>query len=82
MQRNVTSKTLQAIVYLGGSNLWVAGRGGAILKRNEALATFKTSGAKIVPRLLQGGPKRRERVPAVVITDDGDIPQAIPPKKL
>jgi hypothetical protein len=80
----VTGNSLQAVVYRGGTDLWVGGRGGAILKRSETFSTIKTTGAKLPPLLRSGrsGPTLKKRIPLITVTDDGDIPPAgAPPKK-
>ena len=82
VQPNITSNSLQAIAFLGGSNLWVAGRGGSILKRSEALSTVRTSSPKVPPVLRLGAAgKPKPRQPLITIPDDGDIPQATLPLK-
>ncbi|MEK7725253.1 MAG: hypothetical protein AAB336_12945, partial [Acidobacteriota bacterium] len=83
IQPNITSNSLQAVVYRGGTGLWVAGRGGAILKRSETLSTVKTYSPKLPPilRLNTGKPAPKLKKPLITITDDGDIPTARPPKK-
>jgi hypothetical protein len=83
-QPNITSNSLQAIAFLGGADLWVAGRGGSILKRSEALSPIKTTSAPKVPPILRIGTnfgKPKSRQPLIPITDDGDILPATPPKK-
>jgi photosystem II stability/assembly factor-like uncharacterized protein len=35
IQPNITSKVLQAVVYRGGDRLWVAGRGGTMIRRTS-----------------------------------------------
>jgi hypothetical protein len=83
-QSNITSKSLQAIVFRGGIDLWVAGRGGSILRRSEILSTVRTAeGQKLPPTLRLGIPKKKPktRLPLVTIADDGDIPLATQPKK-
>jgi hypothetical protein len=74
---------LQAVAFLGGTNLWVAGRGGAILKRTETLSTIKVMSAPKVKPVLRGGNKikPKPRTPLITITDDGDIFLATPSKK-
>jgi len=81
IQPNVTSNALQAIAFLGGSNLWVAGRGGSILRRTEALATVKTTSSPRVRPTLKINTKPKPRTPLIAITDDGDIPVAAALKK-
>jgi photosystem II stability/assembly factor-like uncharacterized protein len=80
-QANVTSKLLQAVVYRGEKKLWIAGRGGTILKRIEALTPATISAPKLPPILGSRSSKPRPRVPLVPITDDGDIPTAIKPPR-
>jgi hypothetical protein len=62
-------------------NVWVAGRGGAILKRNEPIATVKVPTPKLPPVLRGGPPKLRPITGQNIIADDGDIPPALPPGK-
>ena len=83
IQPNVTSKSLQAVVYRGGTDLWVAGRGGAILKRSQTLSTIKTTSSQQTPPILRNSPRPKPKLktPVLTITDDGDIPLAVPPKK-
>jgi hypothetical protein len=84
LQSNITGKVLQSIAYLGGTNLWVAGRGGTILKRIAPLSPNKITGPKLPPVLrsaIGGRSKPKARTPMITITDDGDIPVAVPPKK-
>ena len=83
IQPNITGKVLQAVVYRGGKNVWAAGRGGTILKRTEPLSPKPLSGPKTPPTLTGAAPRLRPkyRQPLVTITDDGDIPAAVPIKK-
>jgi hypothetical protein len=79
IQPNVTSNTLQAITYRGGTNLWVAGRGGTILKRSENLLTKKIVNlTKLPPNLKIRTNKNlpKLKIPEIPIADDGDIPRA------
>ena len=39
LQPTITSSPLYSVAYRGGYNIWVAGRGGAILRRTDAVAT-------------------------------------------
>jgi hypothetical protein len=75
IQPSITSASLFSIAYRGGNNIWVAGRGGAILRRVEPVATVSIPVTKIAPSLRGGPPKLEEPV------DDTDIPRARPPKK-
>ncbi len=82
IQPNITTNSLQTVVFLGGRDLWIAGRGGTILKRSQTLATVKTAATVLPPILKIGGsskPKAKSREPLITITDDGDIPLATPP---
>jgi hypothetical protein len=54
------------------------------LKRSQALSTVRTApGPKLPPILRLGASKTKPktRTPILTITDDGDIPPAIQPKK-
>jgi len=80
-QPTITSSPLFAVAYRGGANAWVAGRGGAILRRTAALGTVKISVPKF-PAGLRGGPpklKQEENSQQLNLVDDGDIPKAVPP---
>jgi hypothetical protein len=74
-QPTITSVPLYSVVYRGGDNLWVAGRGGAILRRTDNIATVSIPTPKLLPTLLGATPKLKTQV------DDGDIPRAAPPDK-
>ncbi|MEO7658887.1 MAG: YCF48-related protein, partial [Pyrinomonadaceae bacterium] len=80
IQPSITSKVLQAIVYRGGNRVWVAGRGGTMLKRTESLSPRTLTVPKNPPVLKSAPPraKPKARTPLVTITDDGDIPTAVP----
>jgi len=71
---------LFAVAYHGGANAWVAGRGGAILRRTEAIATVRIPTPKIPP-VLRGSPKSKSEEKGQAFIDDGDIPRAAPPEK-
>jgi hypothetical protein len=75
VQPSITSTSLFSIAYRGGTNIWVAGRGGAILRRVDPIATVSIPVTKLPP-VLRGGPAKLEEV-----VDPGDIPPAIKPKK-
>lgn len=83
VQPNITTNALQAIEFRGGISLWVAGRGGTILKRSQRLSTLQFSRPSIPPLLRPGSTKTRlrPRNPVLRIADDGDIPRATKPKK-
>ena len=76
-------KVLQAIVFRGGNRVWVGGKGGTLLKRTEPLSpkNIEPSGGRPILRSAPGRTKPKPRVPLVTVTDDGDIPAAVPPKK-
>jgi hypothetical protein len=82
MQPTVTSTSLFAIAYRGDTATWVAGHGGAILRRTSAVATLKITAPKIPP-ILRREPKLKPGAQPALIVDDGDIPKAIqlPEKK-
>jgi photosystem II stability/assembly factor-like uncharacterized protein len=75
LQPTVTSASLFSIAYRGGTNVWVAGRGGAILRRVDPIATVSIPVTKLPPILRGGEPKLEE------VIDENDIPRALPPKK-
>jgi len=77
----VTSAALFGAAYRGGSDAWVAGRGGAILKRTDSVATVKVPRPKVPPALRGTQPKLRPQdqvEPLAPIIED-DIPPATPP---
>jgi hypothetical protein len=76
IQPMITNASLFSIAYRGGTNVWVAGRGGAILRRVDPIATVSIPVNKLPP-LLKGGSAKLENEPV----DTGDIPKAVPPKK-
>jgi hypothetical protein len=83
-QPTITGKVLQAVVFRGGRDLWVAGRGGTILRRTEPLEPVKTAGSPKLPPVLRSAVPRNKpkpRNPLITITDDGDIPAAVQPRK-
>ncbi|HXM36597.1 MAG TPA: hypothetical protein VN920_15490, partial [Pyrinomonadaceae bacterium] len=67
--------------YRGGMNIWVAGRGGAILKRNQPIAHVRVPAPKLPPMLRGGPPKLQPATGQNIVADDGDIPLALPPSK-
>jgi len=77
VQPTITSTALFSVAYRGGTNIWIAGRGGAILRRTDPIATVSLPVTKLPP-LLRGGAKAQLSNSE---TDDGDIPKAVPPKK-
>jgi photosystem II stability/assembly factor-like uncharacterized protein len=79
IQPNITGKLLQSVAYRGGRNLWVAGRGGTILRRTDPLSPKTISLPANIP-ILRPSTRTRptRRVPLITITDDGDIPPARP----
>ncbi|NOT46145.1 MAG: hypothetical protein HOP17_00145, partial [Acidobacteria bacterium] len=82
IQPNVTGKALQTLAFRGGSDVWVGGRGGAILKRSQPLTPFRFAvGGGGPPVLRPASGIRKPRIPTLTIPDDGDIPAASPPVK-
>ncbi len=57
LQPNVTSKVLQSVVFRGGNKVWIAGRGGTMLKRSEPLSPTTFSLPKGPPVLKTSGPR-------------------------
>jgi hypothetical protein len=78
-QPSITSSPLFAVAYRGGANVWVAGRGGAILRRTEALATVKIPSPKLPPGLRSAPKLKGQENSQQLMLDDGDIPKAVPP---
>jgi len=76
-QPTITSASLFAVAYHGGSDTWIAGRGGAILRRTTSLATVSLPTPKLPP-LLRGGSKVKIEDPE---GDPDDIPRARPQLK-
>src|SRR6185503_6884934 len=77
-QPTITSTPLFAVAYHGDSDTWVAGRGGAILRRNTSLATVRIP----TPKLRGGGPPKLKGQDSVQqIEPDDDIPRAVRPEK-
>ena len=79
VQPTITSSSLFSVVYRGGNNVWIAGRGGAILKRVEPIATVSIPISRLPP-MLRGGSGKAQLGDGAEL-DDGDIPRAVPPKK-
>jgi hypothetical protein len=77
MQPTITSASLFSVAYRGEYNIWVAGRGGAILRRSDAIATVSIPTPKLPPSL--GGAPKLQPQNAQNPIDDGDIPRAVPP---
>ena len=75
VQPSITSASLFSIAYRGGTNVWVAGRGGAILRRVDPIATVSFPVTKLPPMLKGGSAKPDE------VVDPTDIPRWVPPKK-
>ncbi|HUC20162.1 MAG TPA: hypothetical protein VMR98_01545, partial [Candidatus Polarisedimenticolaceae bacterium] len=65
---------LFSVAYRGGYNIWVAGRGGAILRRTDPVATVSIPTPSLPPSMRGGPPKVQAQNPP----DDGDIPRAVP----
>ncbi len=81
IQSNVTGKVLQSISYRGDRKIWVAGRGGTIIKRVEPLSPSGVKTPTMPPILGIGRTRPKPRIPLITITDDGDIPSAVKPEK-
>src|SRR6185436_19491350 len=75
VQPTVTSAPLYSVAFRGGYNLWVAGRGGAILRRTDPVATVSIPRPGLPPSMRGGSAKNQAQSPP----DDGDIPRAVPP---
>jgi hypothetical protein len=75
LQPTITSSPLFSIAYRGGTNVWVAGRGGAILRRSDPIATVSIPVTRIAPVLRGGSAKLDEPI------DKEEIEKAVPPKK-
>ncbi|HXF43610.1 MAG TPA: hypothetical protein VNK26_07705, partial [Pyrinomonadaceae bacterium] len=58
-QPNDTQRLLTAISFRGGSNLWIAGRGGAILKRTRPLSPIRISSPSLPPVLRDATPRKK-----------------------
>jgi len=78
LQPSVTNTSLFAIAYRGGTNIWIAGRGGAILRRVDPIATVNLPAVTKLPPILRGSAKA-DNVEQFI--DEKDIPKAVPPKK-
>jgi len=80
-QPTITSSPLFAVAYHGGANTWVAGRGGAILRRNASLATVRIPTPKLPPMLRGGPPKLKGQENSQQIDPEDDIPRAVRPER-
>ena len=78
LQPSVTNTSLFAIAYRGGTNIWIAGRGGAILRRVDPIATVNLPAVTKLPPILRGSAKA-DNVEQFI--DEKDFPKAVPPKK-
>src|SRR5262249_21408135 len=79
-QPTATSSPLYGVAYRGGSEAWVAGRGGSILRRVESLATVKIPLPKLSSSDLRSTPKLKAPENGNQLNlDSDDIPRAIPP---
>jgi photosystem II stability/assembly factor-like uncharacterized protein len=79
---SATSVPLFAVAYRGGSAAWVAGRGGAILRRTDAVATVNIPRPKLPPALRGKKPNSDaddNNTPPTL--NERDIPRALPPDK-
>jgi photosystem II stability/assembly factor-like uncharacterized protein len=79
LQPTITTASLFSVAYHGGDDAWVAGRGGAILRRHGDVATVKIPKPRLPPALK--GPPKLTNVETRIVTDDGDIPKALPKTK-
>jgi hypothetical protein len=66
---------LFSIAYRGGTNVWIAGRGGAILRRSDPIATVNIPVTKLAAPVLRGGSAKLDEP-----VDTYDIPKAVPKK--
>ena len=82
MMPTVTSAALFGAAYHGGTSAWVAGRGGTILKRTDAVATVKIPRPRLPPALRNTPPRLKpgEEGDAWTPVLDDDIPRAAPPR--
>ena len=83
LQPTITTSSLFTVAYHGGDDAWVAGRGGAILRRMGDVATVKIPRPKLPPVLRQT-PKLKPQPngqETPIVLDDGDIPRAVPRQK-
>jgi hypothetical protein len=76
---SATSVPLFAVAYRGGSAAWVAGRGGAILRRTDSVATVNIPRPKLPPALRGKKPNPEDDIPPTL--NERDIPRALPPSK-
>ena len=82
IQPTVTSAALFGAAYRGGTAAWVAGRGGTILKRTDAVATVKVPRPRLPPA-LRGAPKLKPQDESEALAPllEDDIPRATPPTR-
>jgi hypothetical protein len=82
LQPTLTTASLFGVAFRGGDTAWVAGRGGAILRRTDTLATVKLPRPKLPPALRGAPPKLQpqDQADAASPLIDDDIPRALPPQ--
>jgi hypothetical protein len=79
MEPTITSSSLFSVANRGGSSVWVAGRGGAILKRTDDVETVRIPVPGLPPMLKRTDPKlQSQNAETPLVIDDGDIPRAVP----
>jgi hypothetical protein len=78
---SATSVPLFSVAYRGGSAAWVAGRGGAILRRTDSVATINIPRPKLPPALRGKKPKRDAADDLLPPVNERDIPPALPGDK-
>ncbi|MEJ7618929.1 MAG: hypothetical protein WKF30_18585, partial [Pyrinomonadaceae bacterium] len=75
---SATSAPIFSVAYKGGASAWVAGQGGAILRRTDSVATLQLPRPRLRPAL-------RGRAPQTTPSDprsDDDIPLAVPLERI
>jgi hypothetical protein len=77
---SATSVPLAAVAYRGGSAAWVAGRGGAILRRTDTFAAMQLPRPKLPP-VLGGKKPKTEDNNSLPSLNERDIPRALPRHK-
>jgi hypothetical protein len=75
----ITSNPLFSVVFRGGDKTWLAGGGGAILKRTEDRGGIRIPRPSLPP-ILRSSQKKQPKQSLIRLADDGDIPRAVPPE--